>query len=452
MKIKYTIDQAQQLVVDHGADVAESILSKSEVTDADGKPVEFKIKKADTKVETIDTAAIAKQVSDEVTKALAAERKARLAGGDDAEQKFTVPAQAKRWSNTKAFKGDNAERNAYGFGLWAVSQFSKNADQRVRASKWLHQNGIISKALNEGTNAQGGDLVPDEYLPELIRLVEEYGVFRRNARVVPMMRETKAMPRRTGGVTAYFMGEEKQDTGTARTKSTPSTTKHELVAKKLTTYTLESDEIAEDAAISVGDWLAQEIALAFAQKEDECGFNGTGTSTYGGIQGITSFVGSASLVTAATGNVSFETLDNDDFALCIGKLPRYAMNGAKWYISNFGWAASMLRLAANAGGNTIQSIGGAFGMSYLGFPIELTQVLNSTSGSQVSTKVAIFGNLSMGCTFGDRRQVTVETDTSRHFDTDQIAIKGTERFDIGCHTFDSTSAAGPVIVLRTAAS
>ena len=45
-----------------------------------------------------------------------------------------------------------------------------------------------------------------------------------------------------------------------------------------------SSEIAEDAITSLGDKMTQEIALAFAVKEDTVGFTGTGISTDGGMR------------------------------------------------------------------------------------------------------------------------------------------------------------------------
>ena len=48
-----------------------------------------------------------------------------------------------------------------------------------------------------------------------------------------------------------------------------------------------SNELNEDAVLNIGDDLAGEIAYAFALKEDQCGFLGDGTSTYGGIVGVT---------------------------------------------------------------------------------------------------------------------------------------------------------------------
>ena len=64
-----------------------------------------------------------------------------------------------------------------------------------------------------------------------------------------------------------------------------------------------STELAEDAAINVADDLAREMAYAFATAEDAAGWNGDGTSTYGGIMGmrtkfaagVGSFVGAVDL-------------------------------------------------------------------------------------------------------------------------------------------------------------
>jgi hypothetical protein len=51
-----------------------------------------------------------------------------------------------------------------------------------------------------------------------------------------------------------------------------------------------SSELEEDAIFDVVDTIANEIGVAFAAKEDDCAFNGTGTSTYGKMRGIGSIV------------------------------------------------------------------------------------------------------------------------------------------------------------------
>jgi hypothetical protein len=41
-----------------------------------------------------------------------------------------------------------------------------------------------------------------------------------------------------------------------------------------------------DSATDVAEFVAGEIAYAFAVKEDDCGYNGEGTSGFGGIAGL----------------------------------------------------------------------------------------------------------------------------------------------------------------------
>jgi HK97 family phage major capsid protein len=214
-----------------------------------------------------------------------------------------------------------------------------------------------------------------------------------------------------------------------------------------------SSEITEDSIVNLADDLAGEISYAFAKKEDECLFLGDGTSTYGGIVGLKSAVAAGSKVTAATGNTSFATLDLEDFMQMVGKLPEYAVAGARWYISRQGWANSMLRLAEAAGGNTVAQVAQGAPLQFLGFPVTISQVMNSTLTAQVSTDgLAYLGDLQMAASMGTRRGVSIAVDASRYFEFDQLAIKGTERFDLNVHEKGTASEAGPVIMLSTPGS
>ena len=58
-----------------------------------------------------------------------------------------------------------------------------------------------------------------------------------------------------------------------------------------------------------------------------------------------------------------------------------------------------------------------------------------------------FGDLSMAATFGDRRGMTIAVSTERYFELDQLAIKGTERFDIVAHGLGDNTNAGPIVAL-----
>jgi HK97 family phage major capsid protein len=59
----------------------------------------------------------------------------------------------------------------------------------------------------------------------------------------------------------------------------------------------------------------------------------------------------------------------------------------------------------------------------------------------------LFGDLSKAATMGDRRLITVKVDESRYLDYDQLAIQGTERFDIVCHDVGDANNVGAIVAL-----
>ena len=182
-----------------------------------------------------------------------------------------------RFGQLRAFKGKNAEANAYKSGKWLMATIMGDAAAR----QWCREHGIEIRVQVEGINTAGGFLVPDEMERAIIDLREEYGNARKNCRFKPMSSDHSITPRRTGGVTAYFIGET-----TAITESEKSWNQVELTAKKLGALTRMSTDLSEDAIINIADDLAQEMAYAFAAKEDACCIDGDGTSTYGGMIGI----------------------------------------------------------------------------------------------------------------------------------------------------------------------
>jgi hypothetical protein len=133
----------------------------------------------------------------------------------------TLPAQARtRYSKLKAFKGESAEEDAYAVGKW--SQAILFGDEEARA--WCKEHGVaITKAQSEGVNSAGGFLVPAPMMNAIIDLRETFGIFRRNTLVVPMSSDSLAWPRRTGGLTAYFVGEGIPPRPRARRPGTTST-------------------------------------------------------------------------------------------------------------------------------------------------------------------------------------------------------------------------------------
>lgn len=367
--------------------------------------------------------------------------KASLAKPVDGQKVFATPR--KRFTKLKAFKGADAAENAYSTGQWIKAAVFGDEDSK----QWCRENGIaITRAQSEGVNSAGGVLVPNQMMDSIIDLREEFGVFRKNATIVPMSSDTLDWPRRVGGLTAYFTPE-----NTAGTESQASWDNVNLVAKKLMVLTRMSSELSEDAVVSVADILTSEIAYAFASKEDDCGFNGDGTSTYGGIRGVTNLLidanHTAGKVAAASTHDTFAEIDATDITNLMGKLPAYAVGNAKFYISQLGFATVFERLIASAGGNSISTLDGAVQYRYLGFPIVISQKLAAVSTAINGTIMMLFGDLAKASAMGERRSVSIKRSDERYFDSDQIGLLGTERVDIVNHDLGDNTNAGPIVGL-----
>lgn len=357
----------------------------------------------------------------------------------------------------KAFKGDGGLERAHRAGMFFLATLGRNA----RALAFCQEKGLI-RAHSGELNSTGGVLVPDELDQNIIDLRIQYGTFRRNANVAVMASDTLIRPRRTGGLTAYFTGG-----GDAATESTKSWDSITLVAKKLSVLTKYENELSEDAVINIGDDLTSEIAYAFANKEDECGFNGTGAATYGGMVGVipklqnlsATRANIAGLHVAATGHDTWPELDLADIQGVVAKLPQFARQSGnvKWYCSHEFYATVLMRLAQAVGGVTATEIQNGFGPSFFGVPVEITEVMpHTTAADQVCL---LYGNLAQAATLGDRRGTSIAmTDSdSTDFAKAIMAIRGDTRFDINVHDVGNATATaadktpGPIVGLATIA-
>jgi HK97 family phage major capsid protein len=390
-------------------------------------------------------------------------------GGDDDGHSSGVPFKSLRYSGVGSLKHikfgtrQENEEMAYKFYNWyvATANLGNYSASQTKAVQYCQDNGIELKTLNEGTNEQGGALVPPEFDPMLIRLIERYGVIRQYARISPMAYETKTQPRRTGGVTAYWMGE-----GQTITPSNPTYDNVNLTAKKLAALTVMSTEISEDSAINIADELAFEIGYAFALSEDQAAFNGDASSTYGGITGICPKLKGLSGTIAyiaglqvATGNL-FTEFTLADFNATVGLLPTFGdTNDASWFCHRSFYYGHMQRLEQAAGGVTAREIAEGDRRPrplFQGYPVTFVQVMPKVdANSQIA---CLLGDLSLTLTMGDRRRRTLFTDPYSLSNKDQILVRGTERLDLVTHDVGNFSAtaslrqAGPCVGLISAAS
>ena len=421
------------------------------IVDADGNPVdpanikyEVMLSPADAAVEEDAADAMPpvveepKALADEVAKAVKLELSNKAAAHPITTRK-EIKVENKVYSRIKNFKTND---EAFRFGSWALGCIGYK-----KSAQWCADNGIVTKIANlEGNNLAGGFLVPEEFENSIITLREQFGVIRNHARVVPMSSDIKRMPRRSTNLSASFVGE-----ASTASQSNETFDQINLVAKKSMVLTKFSSELSEDAVINFADDLAGEMAYAQAKLEDQCAFIGDSTSTYGGITGLANAVGSAGVSTATSNAFTAITLAQIQAAFAL--LPQYADNAnAKIFCHKAVWNSVFLRLAYVSGGNNaVDLLTGSGQLTFAGYPVVLSQAMNSTTGS--GAVVCHFGDMSQAVYFGDRRQTAVDFSNSAltSFETDMLCYRATTRWDLVCANVGDATNAGSIVTLKAGA-
>ena len=347
----------------------------------------------------------------------------------------------------KAFPGSGPEVAAcyQRSGHWILAAVFGRKDAR----DWCDRKGVsVIKAQAEGIGSAGGFLVPIELENAILDLRDALGVFRRRACVWPMGSDTSVFPRRTGGTTAYFIAE-----GGSASNASLNLDGVELTAKKLGALVTLSNELAEDSIVDIVDYVANEIAWAMAAKEDDCGFNGDGTSGFGGMRGIMQIVldgaHNAAKATAAAGHNTFGTLDGTDLGNLMTKVRASAIPRAAWFVSVTGFAQTFARIAGGSAGGYLYTgeVDGIPTPYFNGFPIIMSQKLPQVATTLSGQGMMAFGDMYAAAVLGQRRGLTIARSDHRYLDTDQLGLLCTERFDAVAHDLGDNTTPGSVAVL-----
>ena len=296
--------------------------------------------------------------------------------------------------NKLAFKGS--------FGSMNEEEVSKLGAKEKMASfiKAVFQKDMQSlsafKALTEGTGSAGGFVVPEEFAAEVNRVVEDYGLIAKLARIFPMKSDTLNVPRLSATVTVSYPGE-----ATAGTASQPTFEQVVLSSKSCVGITPMSNELLADANISVIDLLVELFAEAIAGKMDEQGLVGTGSP----FTGILSDAGVTVVQPANGGGYSTFTgaATPDQARTLISNVKPWALQGAGYIMHRSVWALMQTVKASTSGDYFISAANpvvintGAQGFptamagTLWGYPVYLSDKMPTTTA--VSTKFIIFGNL-----------------------------------------------------------
>lgn len=291
----------------------------------------------------------------------------------------------------------------------------------------------------EGVGSKGGLFVPEPMITEIIKNRDAVGVIPQVARRFDMSSETLEIPQETSRPTVYYPGEDEDVT-----LSEWAVGENKLQVVERACAVALTKRLIADSAISAADYTVDTAAYEMAYAMDNEGINGDGSSTYGGETGLLNNLLAGQTETAATNSDTLAELVATEWTGAIAELPgKYLARNPSWIFSRETWANSVLPLSVAAGGNTTANMAqGAGQMTWLGYPVHLTDLMPAAAPSTV---VALFGDWASALALGDRNDMTIESDSSIRFLKRQVVIMFTHRYDLLVHNTGAYSA------LKTAA-
>jgi len=367
----------------------------------------------------------------EDAKALQA-RAAQLSDVMTAAQQIAATTEAEQGADEqKGARMSNAKFKEWGDFLYAAWRAEhKNASVRKTDPRLsFFRDEVVSgerKDLSEAIGADGGFLVPTEFLATLYGVMAETSVVRQRATVIRMRRRSIEIPvldqtSTTAGIPHWFGGMQFywEKEAALKTESDPQFRQIELVAHKLIGYTRASDELVDDSAISIADFLSGPMGMAggIAWMEDYAFLNGTGA---GQPQGVIT-AGATITVPAAGANLAVA-----DIANMVENFLPSSMGRGVWVISQ-SLMSDLIQLNGPAGNPSYfwqpSARDGAPGM-LMGMPVVWSEKvpLAGTAGA-----IGLYDF--MYYLLGDRQATTIASTQFDRWRYDQTSWRAVHRVD-----------------------
>jgi len=300
------------------------------------------------------------------------------------------------------------------------------------------KNDSMVKDLTEGTDSEGGYLVPVEVRSTLMMMLNSYGIARPACTVIPIAREELTMPKLVNGVQVFWIGE-----GTTIPQTQPSFGEFRMIVKKLAALVPMTSELLSDSVIPIANLLSTLFANALAKEEDRVIFTG---STIAGdpFNGIFGDPGVNNYVMPAT-KTHFTDITSEMLAEITSTLIPVAAEGAKFYMHRT--ILNVIRTLKNDIGEYIYSpdIQPGTPGTLWGYPIVLSEVMPAIGASAAGKPFMIFGNMSHYY-IGDRMNLSIARSDHVGFAQDKVFLRIIQR--------EALAAALPeaFIVIKTAAA
>ena len=310
-------------------------------------------------------------------------------------------------------------------------KLSDNMEKFVHDIKILAKGGMVSRALQESDDTTGGFLVPEEFQAEVIRFATEAAIVRPRARTIPMKSNTLTLPKldqsnyKFAGIEIKWEGDE----GDLKEESQPKFGRITLKLGKMIGLCPVSDDLLNDSAINLANFLVGIFGEAIAYEEDKQFLMGNGMKKPLGIVNC-----GTSAPRATASKIQYEDLKD-----MMAALPAWADSGAVWLTTKAGLHQIMdIKSGIYTGAAVDQTegfplflpgfnIAGGVPTTVFGYPMLLTDKL-----PPVGTKGdIILGNLS-AYYIGEKGGLEVTSSIHDRFRYDETTFRFVKRVDGQC--------------------
>jgi HK97 family phage major capsid protein len=271
----------------------------------------------------------------------------------------------------------------------AFVSYARHGVERMRAEE--------TRALLASNDTAGGYLAPEAFVAELDRNLVNFSPVRSVARVSTIAAGAAVLPRRTGRLTATWVGEQQP-----RPETQPAFGTDRFDVKELACYVDVASAMLEDAAFDVGAELAFDFAEEFGRAEGAAFVNGDGVMQPGG------FLSDSRIAYTPSGDATGLGTSVDALIDCFHAVhPSYRQTGV-WMMN--GKTLAALRKFRDALGMYFVQIAGIENSpqtTFLGRPvIEAPDMPNIAANAEP----IVFGDFSVGYRVFDRLSLSVLRD------------------------------------------
>lgn len=310
---------------------------------------------------------------------------------------------------------------------WALHpENRKGADGRLQRFRDLDEEKS-TKQMSEGVGAEGGFLVPLEQMSEMLAVDPEMDIVQSRATVIRMRRRQVAIPvlDQTGttanaphwfGGFTFYWGEE----GAEKTHTEAKFRQIRLTANKLYGYTYASDELVDDSAVSLSDFMGGPLGFAGGVRwmRDYAFLRGTGNGMPLGVVNA-----GATINVPATGSPPDPGSLYGDL---VDMLENFLPSGRGMWVINQRHMSDLLEMSGPSSNPSYLWGNAAAGVptTLLGLPVKFTEKLPAP-GSNGSILLADFRYYLVG----DRQAATIESTKYDRWKYDQTSWRVVDRCD-----------------------